>query len=116
MLFGNFIDRRLNQIHMTQRELADQLSDAGYEMNPSRVAHWKSGRNRPPIDDPTFARVLAQILKMSVTDMFRALGYDVGKSQLSEDAIQAADIVEQLKPELRQIALALLKSLQEQDG
>jgi transcriptional regulator with XRE-family HTH domain len=111
MEFKQFIRQRRLTLGMSQLDLANKLSEAGHEASPARISHWETGRNKPPIEDAGFRRLLAHALDMDINEMMAELGYVQGDFEHTPEARRAAEIVDLLSPEDRDLALGLLKQL-----
>lgn len=111
MEFKDFLRQRRAELQISQQELADRLSERGQETSYARVSHWETGRNQPPIELVAFRNALALSLEMTVDDLMRTLGY-ITSGNLSENAIQAAQIIERLPNDAQELALDLLHQLE----
>jgi transcriptional regulator with XRE-family HTH domain len=112
MEFRDFLKQRRQELDLSQQELADRLSDKGHETSYARVSHWETGRNKPPLENPEFRRALALALEMDVNTMLARLGYVAFDDERSPEARLAADIVDNLPAEGRELALDILRSLE----
>lgn len=113
MEFKVFLRERRKQLDISQEDLAARLSRLGHETGHARISHWETGRNKPPIDQAEFRTALAIALEMDVNDMMSVLGYVITDPQRSEQARLAADIIDQLPPDRKDLALTLLRALAE---
>jgi transcriptional regulator with XRE-family HTH domain len=111
---GQFIKRRRQELGLTQQTLSDRLAAYGFASSHSRVGHWETGRNEPPIDDRAFRVALASALEMSLNQMLHELGYEVSDDQRSTEALIAAGIIERLPPPVQRVALEQLRALEKQ--
>lgn len=102
-------ERRI-QLGITQNDLADRLAALGHETSYSRISHWETGRNTPPVEDRDFRLALASALEISEVEMMRRFGFVV-ESHYSEIAERAAAIVDRLTDEKKEIAMKLLETL-----
>ncbi len=112
MEFKAFLKNRRTALKMSQAELADELSLRGQETSSARVGHWETGRNNPPLEDPFFREALASALHMDVNEMMGELGFIVTETNRSQEALLAAQIIDQLPPLARELALDYLKYLE----
>lgn len=108
----NWLRVRREFVGLTQDELAAKLQLAGFTYSRAAVSHWETGRYPIPLADSQFREALAHILKMSVGSLLREAGYET-VTEYSEDARQAAEIVDQLSEHERKLALRLLKQFLE---
>ena len=112
MEFRDFLKHRRDELGISQAELADRLSERGEEASAARVGHWETGRNKPPLDDPKFRLVIASTLEIDVNEMMMVLGYVVTDENRSQEARRAADIVDRLPDDARELALDYLDVLE----
>lgn len=113
MEFKNYIRERRTKLGMSLRTLAEELYNHGYEISHSGISHWESGRNNPPLHDPSFRALLADILKVDVNEMMADLGYIVVEDDHTPEARRAAQIIDRLPAERRFEALSYLEFLQD---
>jgi transcriptional regulator with XRE-family HTH domain len=109
MELRDFIKARRLQLGLSQAKLAERLSLYGEETSSARVGHWETGRNYPPIEDKNFLKALANALELNVNDLIANSGIMVPESGRSKQALRAADILDQLPPEQRDLALNILE-------
>lgn len=112
MEFKVFLRKRREALGLTQQKVADELSAKGYEASPAKVGHWETGRNKPPLNDPTFRRIMASVLQMDINQMMDDLGYIINSEDRSAEAQLAAAIVDDLPPDAQNLALDYLQLLQ----
>jgi transcriptional regulator with XRE-family HTH domain len=112
MEFKTFLRQRREKLGITQAEVANRLSDHGEETSSARVGHWETGRNKPPLEDLRFRRSLALALEMDVNSMMAELGYVTADEEYSSEARLAAEIVDQLPTEGRELAIEILRTLE----
>jgi transcriptional regulator with XRE-family HTH domain len=112
MVTSAFIKQRRAKLDLSQAKLAQRLTDLGQTTSHTRVAHWESGRNKPPLEDPKFRVALAVALEIDVNDMMAELGYVVTDEHRSAEALIAAEIVDQLPAEAKQLAIDYLRVLE----
>ncbi|MCK6577274.1 MAG: helix-turn-helix domain-containing protein [Anaerolineae bacterium] len=106
----NWMKSRREEIRLTQDEIVTQLQMRGVEVSRSAYAAWETGRNPPPLISPDFRSALANIFKLSETELLRRAGLAVYAEHTNEGE-RAADIVDALEPERRNLALKLLEQL-----
>src|SRR5262245_28469767 len=109
---NSLIRERRELLGLSQGELAAQLQAAGLDVTRATVSHWETGRYSSPIDCARSIIILANILKIPVSDLLKVAGYEVDISEYGESARRAAFIVEQLSPEIQQVAIEQLQVLQ----
>jgi len=112
MKFPEFLKNKRQALGLSQLQLANKLSDLGQETSPARVGHWETGRNKPPIEELPFRRALALVLEMDINDMMNELGYVVSDDDRSTQARRAAEIVDYLPDDAKELALDYLELLQ----
>lgn len=112
MEFKAFLRHRREKLGISQAEVAERLSDHGEETSSARVGHWETGRNKPPLEDLRFRRALALALEMDANSMMTELGYVTSQDAYSSEARLAAEIVDQLPTEGKELALDILRSLE----
>jgi transcriptional regulator with XRE-family HTH domain len=111
-MMPDLLRRRREQLGLSQGELASKLQDAGLEITRATVSHWETGRHPSPFDSVSAISALAEILGISLTDLFKTATYELAAEGLSEAARAAALTVDRLTPEGQQIALQQLKALE----
>jgi len=110
----HWLRRYRENLHLSQEELAAALQNAGLDFARSTIGTWESSdKSQPPIDDPEFRRVIANIFRISVTELLVAAGYEIDLDKYSETSRRAAYIVEQLPPEKQILAVRLLEQLRD---
>lgn len=112
MEFKLFLRQRRLSLGLTQSDIAKGLSQKGHDTSSARVGHWETGRNKPPLEDQRFRSVLASVLQMDINEMMSQLGYVISESERSEEAQIAANILDTLPPDARQLALDYLHVLE----
>lgn len=63
---------------LTQDELIEQLSAHYKEIAKPTISSWENGRANPPIEDNTFIEALAIIFNVTVADVLKGSGYNLG--------------------------------------
>lgn len=109
----NWLKERRQVLEISQEELAARLQVMGIEVTNKIISHWENGRTPPPLKDAEFRHALASTLKLSVRDVLRLSGYEVGEVTHSEFGERAASIVDQLPPDKQVLAIRLLETLAE---
>lgn len=106
----NWLKARRRELGLSQEELAARLQVQGIDYTAGAISHWETGRYSIPLEESEFRKALAEALKMSVTAMLIAAGYEV-KQGYSEAAQHAAEIVDQLPPSRQSLAVSILEQL-----
>jgi len=112
MEFRDFLRARREQIGISQYKLAERLSNHGQETSHTRISHWETGRNQPPLEDIAFRNALAYSLEMDVNEVMTILGFVRSNDDRSREALRAADIVEHLPPMAKELAIDYLEVLE----
>jgi transcriptional regulator with XRE-family HTH domain len=107
---GTWIKDRRKQIHITQEDLTARLQMEGFGVTPGSISNWENGRYMPPIDDPLFVKALAKALKMTVSAVLSAAGYEIS-TRYSDEALRGADIIDQLPDDMRGMAIDILEQM-----
>lgn len=105
-----WLRERRKQLDLNQADLAARLQVAGFNIDRASISHWEVGRHQPPLDNPDFRKALAQALKVSVPTLLKMAGYEV-TGEFSEEAREAAEIVDQLRAKDRRLALDILRRM-----
>ena len=111
-LMQKWLKNRREQIGITQDELSTQLELEGFAVTRATISHWETGKAEPDFNNPRFRAALANALKMSIHTMLIAAGYEF-RSQFSDDALRAADIVDHLTEDKKKLALVLLEQIRQ---
>jgi transcriptional regulator with XRE-family HTH domain len=112
MEFGKYLKERRELIGLSQREVAEFLTQFGYPSSAARISLWESGKREPTgLQDPGFMRVLASALEIDLVTLLGAVGYVTPSEDLPTLARQAAEIVVSLGPEYQMIAIRILRVL-----
>ncbi|MBE7513845.1 MAG: helix-turn-helix transcriptional regulator [Anaerolineales bacterium] len=106
-----FLRDRRKLLGISQDELAARLSNSGQETSHARVSHWETGRNKMPLHDKGFRVALAIALEMDTNELMEALGYVIIEDERSDKARLAANLVDQLPPDVQDVAIDQLTSL-----
>jgi transcriptional regulator with XRE-family HTH domain len=115
MEFKDALRRRRVQLSLTAEQLANLISRFGAPTSAADVQLWERGRNFPPLDNPIFQEALAGALQVPVEKVRRAIRLserDPERPDYSDAAMQAAEMVEQMPPHLRGLALELLAAVE----
>lgn len=107
----NWIKDRRQQLRISQDDLAARLQTHGIDITRGTISHWEMGRHNPPLDNPLFANALAEALNMSVTEVLMKAGYALSLEGYSDDARQAAAIVNRMPPRRQRLAVGILEKL-----
>lgn len=98
------------KLRLSQQDLADQLQLEGHNVSRSAVSNWENGINNPPLENHDFRYALSRILKLSVPEILSLSGFETSE-ELSEEAIRAAVIIDQIPPSKRKMALGILEQI-----
>ncbi len=109
----SWIRERRGELHITQEELAARLQLAGLDVTRATVSHWENGRHALPLENPIYAKAIADALKLSVRDVLILAGYDVSQKQPSRAAQRAAHIIDSLPKDKQDLAIRILEQLSE---
>lgn len=112
MKIGEFLKQRRRDLQISQDDLATRLTLKGQPTTKASVGHWERGRNNPPVEREEFRRALAASLEIDVNEMMAVLGFVLNESSRSPEAMLAADIMDQLPKDARQLALDYLYVLE----
>ncbi len=107
----HWLTRRRNELALKQADIARHFQTRGISLDPSAVSHWEHGRAQPPLRDPMFRHVLAEVLQVSVRDLLTLAGYEVDNT-LNEQTLTIAERVSLLTSEQQQVMLSILDMLQ----
>lgn len=107
----NWIKNRREVVGISQEELAARLQRNGFDISRATVGHWEQDKYLPPLGNPQFCKVMADILLVSVKDLLAMAGYDLDEKQHSIEAERVAYLVDQLPPEKRNLAVRLVEEL-----
>lgn len=103
-----WLKRQRERINISQSDLVRALRDAGFEVSQSSVSHWETGKFNLPLEDVRFRRALANALQMTIPELLTMAGYEINPSY-SAQAMRGADIIDQLPPERRELAVSVLE-------
>ena len=96
---GSFIYGVRRARGLSRGELAERLTQNGYECTESAINHWERKRADPPIEDARFARALSLALDVPPSQIAKAAGiFDLPPETVS-------DVLSRLSP----ATLTLLK-------
>lgn len=108
----NWLKARRERVGIeSQEEFAALLQLEGFSITRAAISHWENGTRQPPFNNPMFRKALAKILRMSEPKLLRFAGYEVEDSIHTEEAERGAEIIDQLEPGKRELALRLLEQL-----
>ncbi len=69
-----FLEKRRRMLKLSRADLAERLTQNGYECTEGAINHWEHGRANVPIEDPVFARALAVSLDVPPSELIKASG------------------------------------------
>lgn len=112
MSIHGFLLKRKEELGLSLSEIETQFNLRGYSITKSSIAHWTTGMRKPPIKDRRFLEVLADIYKMSVPELLAGMGLmDEEYQGHTPEALRAADLIDQMPPEQRKMALNILEAM-----
>lgn len=111
MSIGEFIKMRRQEIGISLSELSARLALRGHSITRAAIQHWESGRNQPPIEDYEFRLALAISLEIDVNELMIRGGFYMRDQQRTPQARRAADIIDALPEDKRDIAVRVLEAL-----
>ncbi|MBK9745783.1 MAG: helix-turn-helix transcriptional regulator [Chloroflexi bacterium] len=101
----HWLSVRRRELGISQDELAVRLQIAGLDFVRSTISNWERGRANPPLDDPEFRRVLANVLELTLDDLLQRGGYIVKQEEVPEDEVRLVVIYRQLSKQEKQFLL-----------
>ncbi|GIL12522.1 MAG: hypothetical protein BroJett038_12420 [Chloroflexota bacterium] len=107
---ATWIKERRIDLKMSQEDLAARLQLEGFQVTAGAISHWENGRHDPPLENPEFRIAIGKALRLNPTALLRRAGYEVA-NELSDNARQAAEIVDQLSEEQQRLALGILEQI-----
>lgn len=76
---GSYIRTMRERHHMNQDDFIDALKHAyGKGIARSTLSGWESGQKNPPLEDNGFIEALATIFNVTVADVLKGSGYNLG--------------------------------------
>ena len=111
MEFHEFLIQRMQQLSLSLQDISTLLTLNGFETSKATVGHWRTGRNKPPLDQPRLRSALSLALEMDVNDMMDQLGYIVNEDELSPIARRIAHMVNDYPDSVQELALRLVQQL-----
>jgi transcriptional regulator with XRE-family HTH domain len=105
-----WLKKRREQLGLNQEQLAARLQVAGFDVTRASISHWEVGRHDPPLDNAEFRKALAQALRISASGLLKMAGYEV-TTDMSDNAKQAAEIIDQLPEDQQLLALGILEQI-----
>lgn len=111
MRLGLYIREKRQDMGMSLADLSTKLSLYGYEVSKAAIGHWESGRNFPPIEDESFVKALSVALKIDTQTLWQHTVAEYSVEDLSPEARRAAEIVELMTDEKREMAINLLEAM-----
>lgn len=104
--FPQWLNDRLARESLTPADLARRI-----QRSPSAVYQWLSGETRPTDEN---IRRLSRVLRVDRLVIYQALGKLKPPEQLREElATEALVILESLTPQSQELAIRILRDLQE---
>lgn len=76
--FGAWIRQMRDGRNITREELVQALKERGKPVAPSTLTSWEKGDVNAPIHDNQFVEVIAQIFDVSVAEVLKGAGFDLG--------------------------------------
>lgn len=74
--FGDYLKQKRLQRRLTQADVLRELAQRGAKhYTDTVVTHWEKNRAMPPLQDPKFVRMLADILGVSNNEILEAAGF-----------------------------------------
>jgi len=106
----DWIREQRKKLGLSQQDLVTQLELEGFDVSRSSVSNWENGTFNPPLENYDFRYALSKVLNISLAEIVSLSGLETSE-QLSEDAIRAAVIVDQIPPRKRKMALGILEQI-----
>lgn len=107
----NWLKDRREELELSQEELAARLQVDGINISRSGVSAWETGRNNPPLEEETFRKALAHALRLSVHELLIRAGFETLSSKQSREAEIAANLIDRMPAEKREMALRILEAM-----
>jgi len=118
MEFKDALRSRRLQLGLSPQQLANLITRYGSPTTGADIELWERGRNIPPLELPEFRQALAAALQTSVEKIERGMRLSLKAAELeppqpmwSMDAIRAAEMIESMTPDVRQMALTVLSAM-----
>lgn len=105
-----WIREQRKKLGLSQQDLVAQLQLEGFDISRSSLSNWENGTFNPPLENHDFRFALSRVLKLGVAEILVLSGFETS-DELSEDAIRAATIVDQIPPNKRKMALGILEQI-----
>lgn len=116
MKTGTFIKTRRDELDLSLQDVASRLTLNGYPTNKASVWQWeneeKSNRNAP-IEKEEFRVALARAFEMDINVLVKLVGWVKVDDERSPEALRAASLVDQMRPDQRPMAVKLLETMLE---
>lgn len=109
----NWLRQRREELNLNQEEMTARLQIEGVEVTRSTLSHWETGRYNMPMHEENFRRALVTALRLSEREILKRSGYDIGQRGHSDEAERAADIIDQLPSDRKELALRVLEQFAE---
>ena len=110
-MYGDLIREHREKLGINQGELVERLQATGLNVTRAALSHWETGRNPSPLDNLRDALILAQVLKIDLSELAGFIIDEGVSKEYSDAARNAALIVEHLPHEARQMALEQLRAI-----
>lgn len=75
---GKWIRQKRQDKHLTLEEFLEELKVYYKAVGRSTLSAWENGETNPPIHDNEFAEALARIFSVSVADVLKGAGFELG--------------------------------------
>jgi hypothetical protein len=111
MKFASYFNRRMEELRLNQSEVARELALRGYPLSRAAISAWSTGKRLPDVRNKGFRLALASILDTDVEHLLELLDYIVTDIDHTPEARRAAEIIDGLSLERRQLALDVLERL-----
>lgn len=106
-----WLKQRMSEVGIaTSAELARLLELEGLTHAVSGINHWVNGTRRPRLTDAEVRGGLSRVLQLSESELLVRAGY-IGSRKWSKEAQLAAEIIDHLPPDRRNLAVRLLDQL-----
>lgn len=118
MEFKDALRNRRIRLGLTPQQLANLITRYGSPTTGADIELWERGRNIPPLEMPEFRQALAAALQTSVEKIekgmrlsLKAAIAETPQPEWSLEGMHAAELVDAMPPDLRQLALAILSAM-----
>lgn len=107
----NWIRERRDEIGISQDDLARRLQLEGETIDRSAIGHWENDRRVPRLNNRRFRQALAKALELDEAELLLKSGYHL-YSEHTESGEEGAHIIDRLDPYRQDLAIRLLKALE----